>query len=193
MKKILVYIIGLIFLLQTVSAAEVAVIARLHDSSEHRWCVQIPDGASARDALDATSLSLVWSGFGDMSFLESVNGIASDYTNNIAWAFWHQNAAGSAFEPAVVGFGGYIVNATGTVIGLSYSPYDPATFIYSTIPTISMMPATKGLLISAGSRPIQRKKSGNSDPHRLPQMTTVTIVIGSIHMDAGVLASELMT
>lgn len=134
MKKIL-FIVLILCLVQSVFAANVGVITRFKDSTEQQRCVFVNNGGTAKNALDATDLNLEWSGSGSMAYLTSVNGILPDYANNEGWSFWHQNFNGDAFEVSSVGFGGYTVSSTGTVIGLSYSAYDPDTYLFLTPPT----------------------------------------------------------
>jgi len=131
-KKIIVCMIALM-LVQIVYGTNVGVITRFKDTTEQKECVFVEEGGSARDALDATNLSLEWGGSGSMSYLVSVNGVSSDYANNEAWSFWHES--GSGFVESSVGFGGYEVSETGTIIGLSYSGYNPTTFEFLNSPT----------------------------------------------------------
>ncbi len=164
MKRCIVYLVLIVCLAEIVNAANVGVIARLKDSTEQSWCLSVKDGSTAKDALDATDLDLVWSGTGPMAYLITVNGIQSDYDNNGAWSFWHQNSNGNAFEESSVGFGGYTVNPSGTSIGLSYSAYDPVTYQFLTPPSFLPYDGCIGKLKIKGIKAyVDGKKESGAD------------------------------
>ena len=50
---------------------------------------------------------------------------------------------------------------------------------------MSTIADTKGLLIRAGSRPIERNKSGSREPTSYPISTTVRIVAGMMRASMG--------
>ncbi len=47
------------------------------------------------------------------------------------------------------------------------------------MPRMSMIPATNGLLIIAGSRPSRLNNNGSKEPQSVPQTTTKTMVNGT--------------
>ncbi|MBW2988406.1 DUF4430 domain-containing protein [Candidatus Woesearchaeota archaeon] len=83
-------------------------------------CVDVPLGATAKEALEMSKFTAEYSYGG--RFLDSINGLAGDYTEHISWWFYYNE--GKATELSPVGITDYRIDGKGYFVYFGYYPYD---------------------------------------------------------------------
>ena len=121
-KKIFLIGIVALILVQTVYSLNVGLLVDF-PSGVVTECVHVPDEATGKDALDASSFSVQYTSYPGMGeFIDTINGIPSDYASS--WSLW-QNDGGN-FELTPGGITDLIIDKSGIILGFKYPGWSPS-------------------------------------------------------------------
>ncbi len=119
MKKAVVVFLVAVLILPAAWAMKVGLFVESSGQLEH-YCIKVDSGASAKNVIDASGLDTEYSYGG--TFLDSIDGLANDYTNSKSW--WIYYDTGNGMKESQVGISDLHFNNNLSIVYFGYYGYD---------------------------------------------------------------------